>query len=239
MSAEVPTVAQREAAAPEAFDGSPSASWPEPAGSGVVDLWHVDLGQPEAAVARAASVLRAEELDRANAASRVVQRRRMISRAALRRVLGSYLDVAPDRLRFDYGRFGKPGLECEFHFNLSASGDRCLVAVTDVAPIGIDVERIEPREGIDGIASRFLAPAEAAAIRALEGEEKLRAFYRRWTCAEACVKALGIGVASLPHAVADPGEWTVVELDLGPEHAGALALPIGGASISVRTRALG
>lgn len=240
------------------LDGSQSAHRPEPRLCGEVDLWRVDLDQPDAAVTAASSLLCEEERLRASRGSPPVRRRRILARASLRTVLGSYTGVTPETLRFAYGAHGKPvlaGVEGAraVHFNLSRSGDCCLIAVTRVGPIGVDVERATALRDVDPIATRFFAPSEAAAICRLSGEPKLRSFYNCWTRSEAYVKARGLGLSAGLHRFVvsvdeaeppailaldgdDPRAWTLVALRPDPDLVAALALRTGSPNASVSVR---
>lgn len=60
--------------------------------------------------------------------------------------------------------------------------------------IGVDVECVRPVSGLDCLTDGFFAPGEAAAIRALPGEQRLSAFFACWTRKEAFVKAIGAGL---------------------------------------------
>lgn len=257
MSAQVRTVVRRGAAELQDLDGSPSFGCSRRKAGGRVDVWVVELDQPDGAVLAASSILSEDELERAGLGSTEVHRRRTLSRAALRTVLGAYLGRSPEWLRFTYGAFGKPVLsdvESAVHFNVSASGDCCLIAVTTVGPIGVDVERFAELDSVDRLAARFFAPAEAATINRLSGEQKLRSFYNCWTRSEAYVKALGCGLSSPlnrfvvsiedaePPAILaleddDPRAWAVAALRPSPDYVGALAVRTGAvdSSISVRT----
>jgi 4'-phosphopantetheinyl transferase len=129
-----------------------------------------------------------------------VRRRRMLARVALREILAHYLEAAAADLSFSYGKYGKPCMDVRhggdrLQFNLSRTGDYCLVAVSK-AEVGIDVETVKTREDVDALASRFFAPSEAARLARLHGARKVAAFYSCWTCKEAVVKALGGGLAS-------------------------------------------
>ena len=179
-------------------------------------------------------MLSADELERAGRGSSVVRRRRILSRSALRHTLAGYLGVAPDAVSFTYGAFGKPRLQDEgasrpeLHFNLSRSDDYCLIGVSRTE-LGVDVERLEPRTDLDELAGRYFAPAESATIRRLEGESKIRAFFRCWTCKEAVLKALGSGLAggSLARftvSLEDEEEPSVTACDQDPR-AWRLAMP--------------
>jgi 4'-phosphopantetheinyl transferase len=200
---------------------------------GEVHVWRARLDRPERDVEEAAAVLSADELERAARGSSVVRRRRILSRAALRHTLAGYLGVGPDAVSFTYGAFGKPQLHegaspPGLHFNLSRSDDYCLIGVSR-SELGVDVERLEPRTDLDELAGRYFAPAESETIRRLEGESKIRAFFRCWTCKEAVLKALGSGLAggSLARftvSLEDEEEPSVTSFDQDPR-AWRLAMP--------------
>jgi 4'-phosphopantetheinyl transferase len=214
-----------------------------------VDVWPIELGQDDAAVSEASTLLSDEERRRANRGSPTVRRRRILARASLRTVLASYTGSAPEALRFEYGAHGKPILIDTVDgggasFSLTTSGDCCLIAVTSNTEIGIDVERVMPVDGVDTIAGRYFAPAEAAEIARLTGEPKLLAFYTYWTRGEAYVKARGLSLASRldrsPMCDDDLRAWTIAALHPGPGLVGALAVRTGNheASLDLRERSL-
>ena len=71
----------------------------------------------------------------------------LVTRSTLRTILGQYLNTAPARLIFSYGTHGKPEVVSEHNdralqFNVSHSGDFCLIAITRVGAVGVDIERI-------------------------------------------------------------------------------------------------
>src|SRR5437764_8723631 len=102
MSAQVRTVVKRGAAELRDLEGSPSSGRPGWKAGGRVDVWVVELDQPEEAVVAASSILSENELERASLGSAQVQRRRTLSRAALRTVLASYLRRPPESVQFAY-----------------------------------------------------------------------------------------------------------------------------------------
>jgi 4'-phosphopantetheinyl transferase len=173
-----------------------------------VHIWRAWLDQPDRALIRAASLLSPVELEHARRGSDVVFRRRVFAHAALREVLGRCLDVPPHAVRLTRGRFGKPRLAQfhqgreRLHFNVSRSGDTCLIAVA-ANDVGIDVERPDGRGiDLDAFATRFFAPDERAALQQVTGRRKLLTFFRLWTLKEAFVKALGGGLNIPLHAFA-------------------------------------
>lgn len=126
---------------------------------------------------------------------------RAVSAATRGEVLGRLMAyaglVAPPRI--EPGAHGKPvvpdvpGID----FNISHSGTDVLVAFARQQPLGIDIESLDrPRTTIDGIAERFFAKAEAAALARLPALIRQRAFIALWTHKEAILKATGEGIGS-------------------------------------------
>jgi 4'-phosphopantetheinyl transferase len=162
--------------------------WPAP---DEVHVWSVDLDRPVAALG---GLLTADELLRAASFKVEDGRRRFVAtRGALRALLGRYLDADPASLRFGTTAYGKPRLDppSPLEFNVSHSGSVGLIAVTNDAEVGIDVEEVKPRADLRGLARRVFTERERDAV---DGE---LSFYRHWVAKEAFVKATGRGVASL------------------------------------------
>jgi len=116
---------------------------------------------------------------------------------ALREILGRYLGLPGNELRFETNRHGKPrlaGPEDELAFNLSHSSSLALVAVGR-REVGVDVERIRTKRPVD--------------------------FYRRWADREARVKCLGTGLTG--PVPADTAEPAVHRVDVGPGYAASVA----------------
>ena len=113
----------------------------------------------------------------------------------LRRILGSYLNLAPERLCFRTNQFGKPELagETSLKFSLSHSKSIAVLAVDLAQPVGVDVEDVRPIE--EEVADRHFSATELTDLRGLEGEAWLAGFYRCWTRKEAILKAEGVGLS--------------------------------------------
>lgn len=110
----------------------------------------------------------------------------------LRRLVAAETGVAPAQVVVErtcagcghpHGRPRLPGLD--LHASITHSADRVGVALTAAGPVGLDVERVVPRD-IDRFAPRVLAEDENAA--------GLDDFYRYWTRKESVAKATGAGV---------------------------------------------
>jgi len=128
------------------------------------------------------------------------RRRFIVGRALLRTILATYLRISPAEVRFTYGPQGKPNLDKSRYwpsidFNASVSEELAVFAIAPDVPVGVDVERVSPRGGIDSVARRICSPAEYRAYAALAGEEKTEAFFRCWSRKEALAKAIGGGLA--------------------------------------------
>lgn len=205
---------------------------------GEVHVWSVALGVAD--VAPLGAILSEDELLRAGAIVSAEGRdRAIVSRAALRTLLGRYLGQAPDELRFTAGRHGKPRVDGPLGFNLSHSGRLGLIAVARGVEVGVDVEQVAPRRDLPGLARRMFAEGEREAIDVAADPQV--AFYRHWVAKEAFVKAVGRGVLSMRsievlleapggarimHVGGDPAEaarWTLAPLELeAPGYVGAV-----------------
>jgi len=213
-----------------------------------VHVWRVALDVHEDAVCQFEDSLAADEQLRADRFELAQDRRRfVVRRGALRVVLGWYLTTSPDRLRFEWNRYGKPSLAAQagarpIRFNLAHSADMAVIAVTHGREVGVDVERLDTRFDSLEIAERFFSPDEAAALRGRSPSAQSRAFLHCWTRKEAYLKARGLGLiwpldrfevsASPGHAALltvcdDPTElsrWCVQDLNTEPGYVGALVV---------------
>jgi 4'-phosphopantetheinyl transferase len=162
--------------------------------------------------------------------------------AALRLILARYLNTSPASLMFDEEMNGRPILAspaARLYFNLSSSGDISLLAVSCVAPVGVDVEKVREIADLLTLARDHFAQTEFDDLNRLASEEKLFSFFMTWTRKEAFVKATGLGLSfpldgfstgrtDSPAAVDVGGardtDWTMKDLVPGPGYAGALAI---------------
>jgi 4'-phosphopantetheinyl transferase len=204
-------------------------SWPAP---GEVQVWSIEVDRPEKELALLGGMLTADELLRAAELRTDDGRRRFVtSHAALRALLGGYLDRAPSDVALAASTQGKPRLDpaSPLRFNLSHSGRLAFIAVATEAEVGVDLEEVRTRADIPGLARRVLTEAEREAVEAAADRD--RAFYRHWVAKEAFVKATGRGISSLRsfevlleapggarlvHVGGDPDEaarWTLESLD--------------------------
>jgi 4'-phosphopantetheinyl transferase len=214
-----------------------------------VHLWLLTLDQSPSYIQNLAAILSEDEQSRANRFHfKKDHDHFIVARATLRIILGRYLGIKPERLRFSYTYYGKPALEKEFEgeslrFNLSHSHGLALLGVTRDRELGVDIEWIRPGMAEEEIAERFFSAKEVGMLRGVARELQDEAFFNCWTRKEAYIKARGEGL-SMPLALFDvtlaPGEpaalletrgepleaarWSLRELDTAAEFAAAIAV---------------
>lgn len=132
----------------------------------------------------------------------------------VRRLLGARMSlpaasVVLDRACRDCGKpHGKVRAE-GVELSVSHSGEWVGLAI-GTAPVGLDVERIDPELDVDGVARMSLAPEELAELA--KASDKPWAFARYWTRKEALLKATGdgIGVGLTTVVVSSPDQLAAV-----------------------------
>jgi 4'-phosphopantetheinyl transferase len=212
-------------------------------------VWLASLDLGAEAVERLARLLSDEDQERA---ARFHFRRDairfVVSRAALRMILGECLGVEPREVGFSYDPRGKPELAVPFdraglRFNVSHSASLGLYAVTGQRRVGVDIERLRALPDLEAIAERTFSLHERQALRQLPPAQRHEGFFNCWTRKEAYVKAIGEGLshplerftvslapgasARLEHVEGDPGEagrWTLEALAPDPGYAAAIAI---------------
>ena len=222
-----------------------------------VHLWHIDLRDMGT---DAVNLLDAAELARAQ---RFVYahdwRRYVAAHAWLRRVLGAYLGIAPQHLRFDADAHGKPMLahrhangDAALRFNMSHSKDIALIAVTSGPEVGVDIEAL--RDDLPGpdLAAGVLSAGELDELARCAPQDHPAVFVGCWTRKEACLKALGVGLGLEPRALDVGLQAQRMTLQLGsgepavdlaplpcpPGYAAALAVVGGFAGVARQDAAL-
>jgi 4'-phosphopantetheinyl transferase len=216
-----------------------------------VHVWRTELDPPAEDVERHEQTLTPDELARADRFYFPRDRRQFIvARGVLRALLGAYLGIPPDQVRFRYAPQGKPALDTDamemggrLQFNLSHSGTLALFAFVRRRQIGVDLESVHREVSVDQISNRFFTPREITALRSLPEDDRREAFFRAWTRKEAYIKARGEGLSlgldqiDVSPALGEPTEfvrlpdlsggaegWSLHDLQPGPGYIGALAV---------------
>ena len=205
-------------------------SWPE-LGAGL-RLFVLRAEQADdAALALCAQWLPAPERARL-AQYRFEQHRReyLAGRGLTRHVLAHYTGQAPQDLCFDEGPQGKPALRGRpgLHFNLSHARGVNVLALSQLGPVGVDIEGVDARRDIAPLVQRFFASSEWQAVRSAPAALRQRLAFSLWTLKEALAKALGAGLSMPLDAFAFEIDGREIHLRWPRPHAGAaLAWQLG------------
>jgi 4'-phosphopantetheinyl transferase len=211
----------------------------------------VEINDAPPGLERFGAWLRPDERERAARYHFDADRRRFAwTRGVLRTLLAFYVGAPPDRIHFGAGAKGKLHVTPDpayalagLRFNVSHSHGWALIALARDRELGVDVEQHRSlRHDLFGIADRFFAPAEVAALRALDPVEQEPAFFRIWSRKEAYIKATGEGVSagldtfevSIDTAPAvtlrvygrpeESARWTMRALDVGADYGAAICI---------------
>lgn len=203
-----------------------------------VHLYRLEVPGPKE-VDRLFAVLSRDELDRAGTFSFEEHARRFaFCRAAMRVLLGRYLEAEPASLRFRYGAMGRPELRGgRIRFSLSHAGEGALLALAREADVGVDLEDVRRKVDWQRMARRWLAPGELSAIARRPWRERRAAFFEMWVRKEAYLKATGQGLSVELQALdtfALPRGWSVLPVELGKHLAAAVAVAITRPRLSLR-----
>lgn len=172
-----------------------------------IHVWRVCIADHASTASQLESLLNGDEVARARRFR--IERDRLtfaITRAALRDILGSYLNETPQSIHFSYEPHGKPTLalghsDDVLTFNVSHSDGLAFIAVARNRAIGIDIERVRAICDLDQLIRSCCTSHEQAFLDALDTEERLQTFFAIWTVKEAYIKARGIGLSLPPNAV--------------------------------------
>jgi 4'-phosphopantetheinyl transferase len=159
-----------------------------------------------------------------------------VAHVRLREVLGECMNISPSDVTYDIGWNGKPRIKNPEgpHFSLSHSGKRAVIAVSQTAPLGVDIEEIRLRRMDRQTAARFFSIHEVTKLQGLSDTEHRLAFTRLWTFKEAFIKATGEGLARRLDSFGidtntlrlisgeNPNDWQLADVDMPPQYVGAL-----------------
>lgn len=159
-----------------------------------IDVWQFSLKHE---LNGAEQILNDEEIARGNRFYFSHHKRRFVTaRASMRIILSKYLNIAPERLEFEYNIHGKPEVRNvqKLQFNLSHSKDLALLAVGKGLPMGIDIEYYSGRP-YEGIAKDMFSEQEYDEFAQAPESLKPAVFFHVWSQKEAFIKACGLGLS--------------------------------------------
>jgi len=203
-----------------------------------IDVWKMKAGLSPASIDKIRHMLAGDEIDRANKFYQQKDRDRFItSRAALRIILGKYLNIAPGAVEFSPGLNKKPfiktGNQHNLQYNLSHSGDAILLAVADSA-VGADVEFINHDFGYREVLTDNFSTDE---IKYITDIDSIVRFFKLWTRKEAITKATAQGLdcdlrllpgldgttAVEPGIIASNDDWLINSFNLDTHYMASVA----------------
>jgi 4'-phosphopantetheinyl transferase len=144
-----------------------------------------------------------DEKQRAAAFRFEKHRHRFITgRATIREILANKGDCQAREISFALSSYGKPSalapdsVSC-LQFSASSTGTMGAIAISNGDPIGFDIEEIKPggRRDYDLIVKNQFTGEEFEWYAKHDQRDRIPAFLRLWTCKEAYLKALGIGLS--------------------------------------------
>ena len=166
--------------------------------SNSVHLWRVCLDRDELSAKKLLARLSDGERDRALKFKFSADRNRFIvRRGMLRTILAGYLRSEPRAMQFCTGEFGKPYLTNSSHsleFSVTHSQSMALIAVTQAGSVGVDLECVRPLSDLELMIDSCLSDSEKSELEVFPSASRLEYFYRYWTCKEAWLKSLGVGL---------------------------------------------
>ena len=190
------------------------------------------LNLPFVQTERMQQTLSRDELERAGRFRFPHDRTNFIAaRGTLRAILGGYLHIRPDKVRFRYGTFGKPELantqnEKIISFSVSHSGDLAVYSVALSRKTGVDIEYVRSCTEMEDIAERYLSRSESFLLKSYPRHMRQKAFFMYWTRREAYLKALGTGLSGLedPFPADVNAPWSFTDLHIADGYAACLAV---------------
>ncbi len=125
------------------------------------------------------------------------------ARYVMRKLLGQYLRVQPEKLHIETSRYGKPFLPDRhgLSFNLSHAGNCGMLAICTGFQIGVDIEEQRAPTDIRELVNSVFSKDEAHAVSTVADDELGIPFFTCWTRKEAYLKALGVGLTIDPRSV--------------------------------------
>jgi len=149
-------------------------------------------------------ILSLEEKNRAAKRLRAINTHQFIvTRGLLRVAIGYLLGQAPHAVKFIYTMGQKPEIVNTkgLAFNISHTSNKALYAFSLHTQIGIDIEDMSRKLGIERLAIRYFSTQENIQLASFPDLLKRKAFFKGWTQKEAITKAYGLGLQMPFHQI--------------------------------------
>lgn len=161
-----------------------------------VNLWHGELLPIDREEKAYWVLLSDDEKKKASTFSRQdLQQKYIKTRGMVRTILAFYLKQEASTIIIKQREHGKPFVPNEnLYFNLSHTGNRLVVAVSNCTELGIDIEQNKKRKSLPALAEKCFSNEEVIFWNALSEQKKVSFFYCFWVRKEAFVKAVGRGL---------------------------------------------
>ena len=111
----------------------------------------------------------------------------------------TYLKLQPHEIKFLKNPYGKPYIDdtqntMGLQFNLSHSAQHIFFGICLEHPLGVDVEETTRMSDLNGLAEHAFSHAEHKQFLTLPENKKRLGFFKTWTCKEAFLKVIGMGM---------------------------------------------
>lgn len=159
-----------------------------------IDVWRVKIADHLTVIRQLIKLLLPDEIKRAERYYQEKDRQRFIvSRAALRTILGWYLDQQPEDIRFEIGPNKKPFVKTAgtaVNYNVSHSDEWVTIAISKTN-VGIDTEKLDRSFAYKEILADNFSEEEIRFINQNDSAEK---FILLWTRKESITKLTSQGL---------------------------------------------
>ncbi|HEY8781754.1 MAG TPA: 4'-phosphopantetheinyl transferase superfamily protein [Mucilaginibacter sp.] len=157
-----------------------------------IDVWRINISSNFSLLNNFLALINPGEIARANRYFHTRDKNRfIISRGALRIILGKYLNQQPSSIELEIGVNKKPHIKnANLQYNISHSGDWILLAVSS-SNIGADTELVDVTYNYRDVLEDNFSTNEISYINQTSSVER---FFMLWTRKESLTKATGKGL---------------------------------------------
>ena len=123
-------------------------------------------------------------------------------RGSIREILADKGNCSPRAIEFELNKYGKPSVFKPesvrwMQFNASSSATMGAIAISKGIAVGLDIEKIKSdnKWDYDLIVKNEFTIDEYVWYKKHRDSDRIRVFFELWTCKEAYLKALGLGLS--------------------------------------------